>query len=200
MAGEPRNHRDVGIDRVPDRNAFIRFDDVVVFFHPFRRLALIDEGEGERSHAVPCRLVDGVAPGAGDPQRRVRLLHRLRHQVAAGHGEVLALVAGVGVHHQHVGCLGGRLQPPHHHRSQTTPQECIAQCHECRVGRAPETGAHLMIQPTLSWLENLADWGGSSPLIEANWFAGRSPSFSGRRQPSRDGTSRMMREYPVPDL
>jgi hypothetical protein len=31
----------------------------------------------------------------------------------------------------------------------------------------------------------------------ANWFAGRSPSFSGRRQPSRDGTSRMMREYPV---
>ena len=35
------------------------------------------------------------------------------------------------------------------------------------------------------------------PLIWANWFAGRSPSFSGRRQPSRDGTSRMMREYQV---
>ena len=31
----------------------------------------------------------------------------------------------------------------------------------------------------------------------ANWFAGRSPLFSGRRQPSCDGTSRMMREYPV---
>jgi hypothetical protein len=29
------------------------------------------------------------------------------------------------------------------------------------------------------------------------WFAGRSPLFIGRRQPSRDGTSRMMREYPV---
>src|SRR5256885_16299544 len=39
--------------------------------------------------------------------------------------------------------------------------------------------------------------GGSSPLIWANWFAGRSPSFSGRRQPSCDGTSRMMREYQV---
>ena len=34
-------------------------------------------------------------------------------------------------------------------------------------------------------------------LIWANWFTGRSPSFSGRRQPSRDGTSRMMREYQV---
>ena len=39
--------------------------------------------------------------------------------------------------------------------------------------------------------------GGSSPLIWANWFAGRSPSFSGRRQPSRDGTSRMSREAQV---
>ena len=29
------------------------------------------------------------------------------------------------------------------------------------------------------------------------WFTGRSPSFSGRRQLSRDGTSRMMREYQV---
>jgi hypothetical protein len=27
--------------------------------------------------------------------------------------------------------------------------------------------------------------------------AGKSPSFNGRRQPSRGGTSRMMREYPV---
>ena len=31
-------------------------------------------------------------------------------------------------------------------------------------------------------------------------FAGRSPSFNGRRQPSRDGTSRMMREYQVRNL
>jgi hypothetical protein len=38
---------------------------------------------------------------------------------------------------------------------------------------------------------------GQSPLMWANWFARRSPSFSGRRQPSCDGTSRMMREYPV---
>ena len=32
-------------------------------------------------------------------------------QVAAGHGEIFALVAGVGVHHQHVGGLGDGLQP-----------------------------------------------------------------------------------------
>src|ERR1700674_1024096 len=42
-----------------------------------------------------------------------------------------------------------------------------------------------------------SEGGGSSPLIWANWFAGRSPSFGGRRQPSRDGTSRMMREDQV---
>ena len=34
-------------------------------------------------------------------------------------------------------------------------------------------------------------------MIWANRFAGKSPSFNGRRQPSRDGTSRMMREYQV---
>ena len=33
--------------------------------------------------------------------------------------------------------------------------------------------------------------------VGTNWFAGRSPSFRGRRQPSRDGMSRMMREYQV---
>src|SRR4029079_16584261 len=38
-------------------------------------------------------------------------------------------------------------------------------------------------------------WGIAAAV--ANWFAGRSPLFSGRRQPSCDGTSRMMREYPV---
>ncbi len=39
--------------------------------------------------------------------------------------------------------------------------------------------------------------GRSSPLIWANGFARRSLSFSGRRQPSRDGTSRMNREVQV---
>src|SRR5262245_10925502 len=38
---------------------------------------------------------------------------------------------------------------------------------------------------------------GSSPLIWANRETGRSPSFNGRRQPSRDGTSRMSREAQV---
>ena len=44
--------------------------------------------------------------------------------------------------------------------------------------------------PVMDWSEG----GGSSPLIWANWFAGRSPSFSRRRQPLRDGTSRISRE------
>src|SRR5262245_54317248 len=35
------------------------------------------------------------------------------------------------------------------------------------------------------------------PLIWANRFAGKSPSFNGRRRPSRDGTSGMMRVYQV---
>ena len=34
-------------------------------------------------------------------------------------------------------------------------------------------------------------------MIRANWFAGKSPSFNGRRQPSCGGTSRMMRECHV---
>ncbi len=90
MARETGHHGDVGVDGVTQRHARIRLDDVVVFGHPFHRLALIDEGEGERAEPMPCRLMDGVALGAGNPQRRVRLLHRLGHDVAAGHGEVFA--------------------------------------------------------------------------------------------------------------
>jgi len=40
-------------------------------------------------------------------------------------------------------------------------------------------------------------WGGSPPLIWANRYAGMSPSFNGRRQPSRGGTSRINREVYV---
>ena len=43
----------------------------------------------------------------------------------------------------------------------------------------------------------VSEGGGSSPLIWVNRFAGKSPSFNGRRQPSHGGTSRIMREYPV---
>ena len=45
------------------------------------------------------------------PQRRVRLLQRFRHHVAAGHFEEFALETGIGVHHQHVGALLDGLKP-----------------------------------------------------------------------------------------
>ena len=77
----------------------------VVVVDPLPGLARIDEGEGQRADAEPRGQLDGLAVGAGDPQRRVRLLHRLRHDVAARHLEELALEAGVGVHRHHVGAL-----------------------------------------------------------------------------------------------
>ena len=59
---------------------------------------------------VAGRQLDRAAVGAGHPHRRVRLLARLGHHVAARHREALALVAGVGLHHHHVGDLLGRLE------------------------------------------------------------------------------------------
>ena len=62
---------------------------------------------------MPSRAaqLDGLAVGAGDPHRRMRLLHRLRHDVAARHREILALEAGIGVHHHHVEALLDRFVP-----------------------------------------------------------------------------------------
>jgi len=46
-----------------------------------------------------------------------------------------------------------------------------------------------------------SEGGGSSSLSAANWVKpGGACNFSGRRQPSCDGTSRMMREYHVRNL
>ena len=108
---EPRHHRDIGIDRVADRHAFL-LEDAVVVIDPLPGLARIDEGEGQRADAAARRHLDGLAVGAGDPQRRMRLLQRLRHHVAARHLEELALEAGIGVHRHHVGALLDAL-PPH---------------------------------------------------------------------------------------
>ena len=65
----------------------------------------------ERADAELRGQVDRLAVRARDPERRVRLLHRLRHDVAHRHGEVLALEAGVGIHRQHVGDLLDGLAP-----------------------------------------------------------------------------------------
>ena len=104
MHREAGDHGDVGIDRVADRHAFL-LEDAVVVVDPLPGLARIDEGEGQRADAAARRQLDGLAVGAGDPERRMRLLHRLRHHVAARHREEFALEAGIGVHRHHVGAL-----------------------------------------------------------------------------------------------
>ena len=44
-------------------------------------------------------------------KRRVRFLHRLRHDIAGGHGEELALEARIGRHGHHVGGVLTALLP-----------------------------------------------------------------------------------------
>ena len=93
-----------------ERHARVGLDDAVVDVGPVPRFVGIDEGEGERADAVLRRDLDGVAVGAGHPHRRMRLLHRLGQHVAAGHREILALEARVGLQHHHVGDLLGGLE------------------------------------------------------------------------------------------
>src|SRR5712671_5211184 len=107
---EARHHRDVGIDRVADRHAFL-LENPVIVIDPLPGFAGIDEGEGQRADAVTRGHLDGLAIGAGDPEWRVWLLHWLWHHIAARHLEELALEAGVGVHHHHVGALLDALMP-----------------------------------------------------------------------------------------
>ena len=55
--------------------------------------------------------------------------------------------------------------------------------------------------PTAERARFLSQWGGSSPLSLGQLaLPGGARRFSGRRQPSRGGTSRMMREYQVRNL
>ena len=57
------------------------------------RLLGIDEREGQRADALLRRQQDRVATRARHPQRRVRLLHRLRHDVAGRHRDEPAIDA-----------------------------------------------------------------------------------------------------------
>ena len=95
---------------MPDRHAFL-LEDAVIVIDPLPGLARIDKGKGQRADAAARRHLDGLAVGAGDPQRRMRLLHRLGHHIAARHLEEFALEAGIGVHHHHVGALLDALLP-----------------------------------------------------------------------------------------
>ena len=111
VAREAGDHGDVRVDRVPDRDALV-LERVVVIVDPVLGLVGIDECEGQRADTQLRREVDGLAVRAGDPDRRVRLLHGLGHHVAAGHFDVVALEARVRVHRHHVGGLLDGL-PPH---------------------------------------------------------------------------------------
>ena len=89
---------------MPDRHALL-LEDAVIVVDPLLGFAGIDEGKGQRPDAQPRRQLDGLAVGASDPERRMRPLHRLGHDVAAGHLEILALEAGIGIHRHHIGAL-----------------------------------------------------------------------------------------------
>ena len=78
------------------------FDDAVILLDPLGRLGRVDEGEGQGADAEARRHANGLALRAGYPQRRMRSLHGLRHDVPAWHLEVLPLVAGVRIHREHV--------------------------------------------------------------------------------------------------
>ena len=68
----------------------------------------------ERADAEPRRRkLDGLAGWSRRPQSGGcgRCTNRLRHHVATGHLEILALEAGIGVHRQQVGALLDRLAP-----------------------------------------------------------------------------------------
>src|SRR3989440_13031482 len=89
---------------MPDRHAFL-FEDTIVVIDPLPGLAWVDKGESQRANAATRGHLDGLAVGAGDPERRMRLLQWFRHYVPTWHLEELALKAGIRVHHHHVGAL-----------------------------------------------------------------------------------------------
>jgi len=110
VAGEAGDHGDVRVDGMPDGHA-LALEGLVVVVDPGLGLGGIDEGESQGADAELSGEVDGLAVGAGDPDGRVGLLHRLGHHVARGHREELTLKAGVRIHHHHVGDLLDRLAP-----------------------------------------------------------------------------------------
>ena len=71
------------VDRVTDRDALVRERRVVVV-DPHPRFLGVDERERQRADPLLRGEVDGVAPAAGDPDRWVRELARLGHDVAGG--------------------------------------------------------------------------------------------------------------------
>ena len=93
-----------------NRHTRFRLDDSVVLFDPFCGLSRVHESKRERADAETGSHANGFSLRTCNPKRRMRTLHRLWDDIAAGHVKVLSLVARVGVHSQHVGNLLGRFQ------------------------------------------------------------------------------------------
>ena len=93
VAHQGHDDREVGVHREAARHAFLRRERAVVVVHPLLRLGRLDERERERADALLRGEVDGLAPAAGDPHRRMRLLQRLRDNVAWRHLQEPAVVA-----------------------------------------------------------------------------------------------------------
>src|SRR6185312_6940407 len=71
----------------------------------------LDERERQRADALLGREADGLAARACHPQGRVRLLLGLGDDVAAGHGQEAAVVAGERLLHEHASDDVERLVP-----------------------------------------------------------------------------------------
>ena len=69
-----------------------------------------DELEAERAKAVLAGAFDGRQLRAGHPQRRMRLLHRLRHDIAQGNVEILAVMLGADLGEHREDRLDGFLE------------------------------------------------------------------------------------------
>jgi hypothetical protein len=65
---------------------------VIVIVHPLLGLRWVDKGEGQGPNTEPRGKLNRLAVGASNPDWRMRLLQRLRYDIAAGHGEKLTLV------------------------------------------------------------------------------------------------------------
>ena len=109
VTGEAGNHADIGVDRVADGHTRLTLDDVVVLVYPALSFHRVNKCKRQRANTQPGSHANGLALRTGNPDRWVGSLHRLRDDVAAGHGKILALIAGIGVHGEHVAYLLGRF-------------------------------------------------------------------------------------------
>ncbi len=100
VAQERRGHSEVRIHGVAQRLTFV-FQYFVVILHPLPRFFGRHKRERQRPHAQLRGLNNGLTARARHPQRRVRLLQGFRNNVARGHFQVLALITGERIFHQH---------------------------------------------------------------------------------------------------